>query len=257
MFDTGVLDDEEVVAKKEVSTADLVTTGGEIVTTVGDERKKKTKKPKRKDIELPQTSVPTEVVADKAVYEEMYDSVERAATTTTSLDAEQDMGIISKTQFTAILNEPSSIETSLGSRPRHQETIRDAAAQTRSERLSKFSNDPPLSRVNTLRSREDRLTLTELMKGRNDQVMFNTGVLDDEEVVAKKEVSTADLVTTGGEVVTTVGDEDSAATTLTIFMDDITIAKELVALMSAKPMVKKPSVPKDKRIVMQELKKQQ
>nr|GEY75250.1 hypothetical protein [Tanacetum cinerariifolium] len=127
-------------------------------------RKKKTKKPKRKDIELPQTSVPTEVVADKAVYEEMYDSVERAATTATSLDAEHDMGIISKTQFTAILNEPSSIGTSSGSGPKRQETMGDAVAQTRSERVSKFSNEPPLLRVNTLGSGEDRLKLQELME---------------------------------------------------------------------------------------------
>nr|GEY41110.1 hypothetical protein [Tanacetum cinerariifolium] len=123
-------------------------------------RKQKTKKPRRKDTELPQTSMPTQVVADTAVYEEMYDSVERAAATATILDAEQDRGIISKTQFTATLNEPISIRTSLGSGPRRQETMRDAAAQTRSERVSKFSNDPPLLRVNTLRSGEDRLILT-------------------------------------------------------------------------------------------------
>nr|GFD24169.1 hypothetical protein [Tanacetum cinerariifolium] len=95
-----------------------------------------------KDIDLPQTSIPTEVVADEAVYEEMYNSVERAATTATGLDAEQDRD----------------------SGPRRQETMRDAAAQTRSERVSKFSNDPPLLRVNTLESGEDRLKLTELIE---------------------------------------------------------------------------------------------
>nr|GEV02239.1 hypothetical protein [Tanacetum cinerariifolium] len=63
-----------------------------------------------------------------AIYEEMYDNVERAATTTTGLDTEHDMGIISKTQFTTTLNEPSSIRTSSGSGPRRQETMGDAAA---------------------------------------------------------------------------------------------------------------------------------
>nr|GFC35206.1 hypothetical protein [Tanacetum cinerariifolium] len=53
-------------------------------------------KPKRKDTKLPQTSVPTSVV-DEAINEEMDDSLERAATTATSLDAEQDKGNISKT----------------------------------------------------------------------------------------------------------------------------------------------------------------
>nr|GEV80288.1 hypothetical protein [Tanacetum cinerariifolium] len=101
---------------------------------------------------------------DEAVYEEMYDRVERGATTATGLDAEQDRGIISKTQFTTTLNEPSSIETSSGSGPRRQETMGDTAAQTRSERVSKFSNDQPLFRVNTLGSGEDRLQLKELME---------------------------------------------------------------------------------------------
>nr|GEW72077.1 hypothetical protein [Tanacetum cinerariifolium] len=128
------------------------------------QRKQKPRKTRRNDTELPQTSVPIEVVADEAVYEEMYDSVKRAATTATGLDAKHDWGIISKTQFTPTLNEPSSIGTSSGSGPRRQKTMEDATAQTRSERVSKFCNDPPLSRVNTLEGREDRLQLKDLME---------------------------------------------------------------------------------------------
>nr|GEV18170.1 hypothetical protein [Tanacetum cinerariifolium] len=140
-------------------------------------RKQKIKKPRRKDTELPQTSVPTEVIADEAVYKEMYDNVERATTTATGLD------------------------------------VVDPGA--------KISRGMLLLRL-----------------GRNDQVMFDTGVLDDEEV-AVKEVSTADPVTTAGEVVTTGGVKVSAtATTPTISMDDITLAKALAALKSAKPMDK-------------------
>nr|GEU60273.1 hypothetical protein [Tanacetum cinerariifolium] len=75
-------------------------------------------------------------------------SVERAATTATSLDGEKDRGIISKTQFTVTLDEPSFIGTSSGSGPRRQKTRGDAAAQTRPKRVSKFYNDLPLSRVN-------------------------------------------------------------------------------------------------------------
>nr|GEZ88559.1 hypothetical protein [Tanacetum cinerariifolium] len=63
------------------------------------------------------------------------------------------------------------------------------------------------------------------------------------EVVAENEVSTDDPVTTAGEVVTIAGEEVSATvTTPTISMDDITLAKVLAALKSAKPMVKEPSV---------------
>ncbi|GKD61566.1 hypothetical protein Tco_1299075, partial [Tanacetum coccineum] len=48
------------------------------------------RRPKRKDTQVPQSSVPSDYVADEAVEEEMDESLERAATTATSLDAEQD-----------------------------------------------------------------------------------------------------------------------------------------------------------------------
>ncbi|GJX37825.1 hypothetical protein Tco_0251128 [Tanacetum coccineum] len=101
---------------------------------------------------------------DEAVNEEMDDSLVRAATTTTSLDAEQDRGNINKTQSKATLNEPSSPGTSSGSGPRCQETMGDTIAQTRFENVSKHSNDPLLARGNTLRSGEDSLKLNELME---------------------------------------------------------------------------------------------
>ncbi|GJY98976.1 hypothetical protein Tco_0516406 [Tanacetum coccineum] len=89
--------------------------------------RQKPRKPKRKDTQVPQPSGPTDNVADEAVYEEMDDSLERAATTATSLDAEQDRG-------------------------------------TGFENVSKTFNDPLLARGNTLRSGEDRLKLKELME---------------------------------------------------------------------------------------------
>ncbi|GJZ68710.1 hypothetical protein Tco_0631950 [Tanacetum coccineum] len=48
------------------------------------------RKPKRKDTEVPQPSGPTTNVADEAVNEEMDDSLEKATTTASGLDAEQD-----------------------------------------------------------------------------------------------------------------------------------------------------------------------
>ncbi|GJY72264.1 reverse transcriptase domain-containing protein [Tanacetum coccineum] len=50
------------------------------------------RKPKRKDTEVPQPSGPITNVADEAVNEEMDDSLVRAATTGSSLEAEQDSG---------------------------------------------------------------------------------------------------------------------------------------------------------------------
>nr|GEV19009.1 retrovirus-related Pol polyprotein from transposon TNT 1-94 [Tanacetum cinerariifolium] len=135
------------------------------------------------------------VVADEAVYKEMYGGVERAATTAAGLDAEQDRDIISSSR---------RIESSNKASLDDQE---DASKQGR--------------------------------------------IIDN--LDADEGVSTSDPVTTAGEVVSTVGVEVSAAsTTLIISMDDITLAKALAALKSAKPMVKEPSVPKAKGIVMQE-----
>ncbi|GJY42744.1 hypothetical protein Tco_0430957 [Tanacetum coccineum] len=67
-------------------------------------------------------------VGDEAVHKELGDRMERAATTDSSLETEQ-----------------------------------DSDAQTRFETTSKKSNDPPFSRVNTLGSREDSMKLMELM----------------------------------------------------------------------------------------------
>ncbi|GJT98644.1 putative ribonuclease H-like domain-containing protein [Tanacetum coccineum] len=99
----------------------------------------------------------------EAVYEERDDSLERATTTATGLDAELDRGNISKTQSKATPNEPSSIGTSLGGGNRRQDTMGNTIAQTRSKNVSKFSNDPLLVGVNTPQSGEDSMQLKELI----------------------------------------------------------------------------------------------
>ncbi|GJX13540.1 hypothetical protein Tco_0205298 [Tanacetum coccineum] len=128
------------------------------------QKKQISRRPKRKDTEVPQPSGPTTNVTNKAVYEERDDSLERDTTTATGLHIEQDMCNINKTQSKATPNEPSSPGTSSGGGLRRQETMGDTIAQTRSENVSKFSNDPLLIRGNTLRSGEDRLKLQELME---------------------------------------------------------------------------------------------
>ncbi|GJU71867.1 hypothetical protein Tco_1263272 [Tanacetum coccineum] len=68
--------------------------------------------------------------ADETVHEERGDSVERAATTATSLDAEQGSGNINMTQSTAIPNDPFPQGISSSSSPRRQDTMGDRPAQT-------------------------------------------------------------------------------------------------------------------------------
>ncbi|GJZ17240.1 putative ribonuclease H-like domain-containing protein, partial [Tanacetum coccineum] len=80
---------------------------------------------------------------DETVIKEWEDKMERAANTASSLEAEQDSG----------------------SGPRCQDTILGGAeSQIRFKVASKQSNDPPLSRVNTLGSGEDNMKLKELME---------------------------------------------------------------------------------------------
>nr|GEV91559.1 hypothetical protein [Tanacetum cinerariifolium] len=131
---------------------------------VDGKKTKEHRKPGRKVTEVPWSSDPTEHVADVAVNEEMYDSLERVATTAISLYVEQDRGNIFKTQSKATPNEPGSQRTSSGGGPRCQETMEDIVAQTRPERVSKISNDPLLIGVNTPRSGKDSLKLNELIK---------------------------------------------------------------------------------------------
>nr|GFA17357.1 hypothetical protein [Tanacetum cinerariifolium] len=85
------------------------------------------------------------------------DRVERAITTDASLEAAQDSGNITKTQTIAMPNVdiPQGIDTS--GRPRRQETMGGTSTQTRSERVLKQSNEPPLTEGYTSRSGEDRL----------------------------------------------------------------------------------------------------
>nr|GFA91239.1 hypothetical protein [Tanacetum cinerariifolium] len=135
-------------------------------------------KTKKKDIELPQTSVPTEHVLDEVVNEEMDDSLERATTTSTSLDvdlvraattasslkAEPDNDNMDKIQSKATPNESSSPGTTSGGGPMCQEAIGDTIPQTKFENVSKLSKDSLLARDNTLRSDEDSMKLNELIE---------------------------------------------------------------------------------------------
>ncbi|GKF17534.1 hypothetical protein Tco_0062452, partial [Tanacetum coccineum] len=119
---------------------------------------------KIKDTQVPQSSVPSENVADEAVNEEMDDNLVRSATTASSLEAEWDSGSIIKTRSKATPIEAGSQGTILGGGPRRQDTMGDTIAQTRFENVSKTSNDSLLAGVNTPQSDEDRLKLNELME---------------------------------------------------------------------------------------------
>ncbi|GKA28446.1 hypothetical protein Tco_0714614, partial [Tanacetum coccineum] len=70
----------------------------------------------------------------------------------------------------------------------------------------------------------------------NDNLMFDTGMLEEQEKeVAEKEVSVADPVTTAGEVVTTTNVEVTTANAPTTTIDELTLAQTLIKIKAAKP----------------------
>ncbi|GJW55581.1 ribonuclease H-like domain-containing protein [Tanacetum coccineum] len=96
----------------------------EPITVLSSSKLKKTHKPRKakRTTEISQSSGHAHLVKDESVYKEWEDRMERAATTASSLEAEQ-----------------------------------DSEAQTRFEVASKPFNDPPLLRVNTLGSGKDSM----------------------------------------------------------------------------------------------------
>nr|GEW61336.1 reverse transcriptase domain-containing protein [Tanacetum cinerariifolium] len=176
-----------------------------------------------------------ELGEDEAVNEEMYDRLERATTTATSLDAEQDRGGGLK----------------------HQDTIGDTIAQTRVKRLGKkrrsrthglkrlykvslsarvesSAKEHSLGKKNASKQGRNiadidvdaEITLvneTVEDQGRyNDQEMFDTNVLNDEEVVVE-DVKVASIAT------------DVTVATTVVFIDDITLAQALMDIKTQSP----------------------
>ncbi|GJU88418.1 putative ribonuclease H-like domain-containing protein [Tanacetum coccineum] len=160
--------------------------------------------------------------ADKVVYEERGDSLVRAATTATGLDAEQDSGNINKTQSKATPNKPSFLGTSSGGGPGRQETMGDTIAQTRSARI--VSSDEASLGDQQDASKQGRkiddidkdaeITLVDETHGRHDDdIMFDVSDLASEEVfVAEQGVSNKDV---------------------NLSVDEVTLAKALAALKIA------------------------
>ncbi|GJV57623.1 putative ribonuclease H-like domain-containing protein [Tanacetum coccineum] len=216
-----------------------------------------------------------EMGEDEAVNEKMDDSLVRVATTASSLEAEQDSGNINKTRSKATLNEPNPQGTGSGvNTPRSDEDsmklkeLMEFCTKLQQRVLDlENTKTAQAQEITSLKLREDaskqekkindidkdaEITLVDETHGRyGDDLMFDTCVLDDDEVfvgqdmyekeinVTEKGVSIADPVTTADEVVTTASVEISTAKpTETTITDDLTLAQTLIEIRSAKPKVK-------------------
>ncbi|GJV93997.1 retrovirus-related pol polyprotein from transposon TNT 1-94 [Tanacetum coccineum] len=131
------------------------------------------RKPKRKDTQIPQSSGPTEHVADEAIYKELDDSLVRATPTASSLEAEQDSG----------------------GGLRHQETMGELG-------LRMYLNFPMIHcsqegrRIHDIDTDED----ITLVNDQDDANMFDVNTLTGDEVLAEPEVVVNDVNLTVDEV---------------------------------------------------------
>nr|GEU60837.1 ribonuclease H-like domain-containing protein [Tanacetum cinerariifolium] len=144
----------------------------------------------------------------------------------------------------------------LGGGPKCQETIRDTIAQTKFKSVSKHFNDSLLKRGNTLQSDDDNLKLDELMAlctNLQNKVLDleKTTTTQHHEIASlKKRVKNPLIIKKVWEVFVAGKNENvvekvvdaaqvsTAATTVTITTEEISLAQALEALKTSKPKVK-------------------
>ncbi|GKD10774.1 hypothetical protein Tco_1190459, partial [Tanacetum coccineum] len=165
-------------------------------------QKLKPRKPKKKDTQIPQSNVPSNNLVDKAINEE---NVSKHSNN--PFLSGEDRLKLKELMVGLSVRVVSSKDKCLGEE--------DASKQERKIHDIDVDDDITLENV-------------------HDEDMFDTIVFNNEEVfvgqdMAEKEVSTADLVTTVGEVVTTTNVEVSTAipTTATISIVELTLAQTL------------------------------
>ncbi|GJX08900.1 hypothetical protein Tco_0198759 [Tanacetum coccineum] len=190
------------------------------------------------------SSKPTNLDADKAVHEERGDSVERAATTATSLDTEQGSGNINRTQSMAIPNAPFPQGIGSGGSPRRQDTMGDRHAQTRMKLQELMDLCTKLSeRVLDLENVKDAQALEIKKLKKRGRYSLDTGVntVSTSITTASINITTTEPITTASAPITTVGvyvstAEPSTPPTTTTFIEDedLTITQTLMKMRSVK-----------------------
>ncbi|GJS12110.1 hypothetical protein Tco_0368906 [Tanacetum coccineum] len=180
---------------------------------------------------VPQPSGPTTNVADEAVYEEMDDSLERAATTASGLDAEHDRGggprvLALKTTKTTQANEIDSLKRRVKrlekkDRKRTHKLKRlykvDLTARVESSEDEGLGEEDASKqgRIADIDANEDIY----LVNVQNDEDMFGVNDLDGDEVLVELEVAVKDV---------------------NLSVDEVTLAQALAALkiVSTRPRAK-------------------
>ncbi|GJU67091.1 hypothetical protein Tco_1253350 [Tanacetum coccineum] len=186
------------------------------------QKTQKPRKPKRKDTQVPQPSGPTENVADEAVHKELGDSLVRAATTTSSLKAEQD----SANEIASLKRRVKKLEQKKRSRTHGLKRLRKVGATARVESSGDEENlgedaSKKGRRINAIDADED-ITLVNVQDDA-DKEMFDIDTLNGEEVFVEGK---------NENVVEQVVDVAQVST------EEITLAQALADLKSTKPKAK-------------------
>ncbi|GJT45151.1 hypothetical protein Tco_0953866 [Tanacetum coccineum] len=238
-------------------------------------RKKRPRKSKRKDTEIPQSSGPTTNVTDEAVNEEMDDSLVRDAITATGIDVEKDSGNIDKTQSKATLNESSSSGTSSGSGPRLKLEELMAFCITLQTRVLalEITKTTQAYEIDSLKRRVKRLEKKDRKRTHKLKRLYKVGLTTrvesfDEEGLGEEDASKqgrrihdidadeditlvnvakevivviekAKLVSAAKETVNFAATTVSTASTIPVTDVEITLAQALAELKSAKPKADK------------------
>ncbi|GKE20093.1 hypothetical protein Tco_1431605 [Tanacetum coccineum] len=114
----------------------------------------------------------SEMGEDDVVLKELRDSLVRAATTASSLEAEQDSGNVDKTRSKATPNESSSQRTNLVGGPRCQEAMGDTIAQTSLKMMVKKLEKRNRSRTHKLK-RLYKVGLTARVESSKDEASLD------------------------------------------------------------------------------------
>ncbi|GJW60122.1 hypothetical protein Tco_0109457 [Tanacetum coccineum] len=236
------------------------------ITQPSTSQPKKIQKPRKpkKNTKVPQPSGSTDNVADKVVYKELDDSLVRVATIASSLEAEQDSGggpkrqetmgdTIAQTMFENVSKTSNDSLLAGVSTPQSDED------SMKLKELMEFCTklqQRVLDLENTKTAQAQEITSLKLREDASNQGRKIDGIDKDAEITLVDEtqgmygddlmfdtVSTADPVTTTGDVVTTASVEISTTSpTKTIITDDLTLTQTLIEIRS-KAIMEEPEKP--------------
>ncbi|GJT77541.1 putative ribonuclease H-like domain-containing protein [Tanacetum coccineum] len=208
-----------------------------------------------RDTKIPQSSGPPVKVGDEAVYKELGDIMERAATTASSLEAEQDSdsGIPTDSQQTPITTQL------LSSRPQKKQSRRKQRKETEVAQDETHHDDSVLDLEKTKDAQAKEIA--DLKKGgrlddakmfdiddlHDDKVILDMGVGEKQEKSVKineREVSIGVEDSDAPTILVTTDDEEVIAAKIneitptsapTIVIDELTLAQTLIEIKAAKP----------------------